>query len=107
MPARQRLPNRRRTEIIDIEFRGAEYTLLIGRFADGTIAEAFVEPRKVASDRAEDSRDAGIIISIALQCGVTIEAMRASVSRVERGRPSSLTGFVLDLLTAEQSGGAA
>jgi hypothetical protein len=110
--SRARLPNRRPCEILDIQFRGARYSLLIGRFEDGTIGEVFAEPRKVASDGAEDSRDVGIIISIALQNGVPLESMRAAVSRIEQGRPSSLTGYVLDTLAAENAtaatiGGAA
>jgi hypothetical protein len=75
----------------------------MSRFEDGNIAEAFVEPRTVASDGAEDSRDVGIIISIALQSGVPLETMRSAVSRVEQGRPSSLTGYVLDTLAAENA----
>jgi len=109
---RRRLPNRRPVEIIDTEFRRRRYAVLIGRFDDGTIAETFVEPTKVGSDGAEDSRDVGIILSIALQSGVDVEAMRSAVSRIEQGRPSSLTGHVLDLIAAENAaageiGGAA
>src|SRR5689334_12459080 len=95
---RARLPNRRPCEIIDTEFRRRRYSILIGRFDDGSIAEAFVEPHKVGSDGAEDSRDVGIIVSIALQHGAPVETMRSAVSRVEQGRPSSLTGHLLDLL---------
>ena len=107
---RSRLPNRRPCEILDFTFRGKAYTLLVGRFVDGRIAEAFVEPMKVASDVAEDSRDAGIILSLALQSGVPLETMRSAVSRVDGGRPGSLTGHVLDILAAGvaagQTGGA-
>jgi hypothetical protein len=98
---RARLPNRRPCEIFEIEFRQRRYSILIGRFSDGSVAEAFVEPHKVASDGAEDSRDVGIIVSIALQHGVPLDAMRSAVSRVEQARPSSLTGYLLDLIAAE------
>jgi hypothetical protein len=33
---------------------------------------------------------------------VPLETMRSAVSRVELGRPSSLTGFVLDLIAGEE-----
>lgn len=97
------LPNRRAVEIIETQFRRARYSILIGRLSDGSVGEVFVEPRKVASDSAEDSRDIGIVVSIALQCGTPLETMRAAVSRVEQGRPSSLTGHVLDLIAAENA----
>jgi hypothetical protein len=104
MSRRERLPNRRRCEIVATEFRGRQFAILIGRFADGAIAEVFVEPRRVGSDGAEDSRDVGIVLSLALQFGVPLESMRAAVSRAE-GRPTSLTGHVLDVL-AQIGGGA-
>lgn len=99
---RRRLPNRRGIEIQDIIFRGRCFALSFGRFPDGSVCEVFVDPAKVASDAAEDSRDAGIMLSISLQHGVPISTLRDAVSRVEQGQPSSLTGYVLDLLAVEQ-----
>jgi hypothetical protein len=104
MNRRERLPNRRRCEVVETEFRGRQFAILIGRFNDGSIAEVFVEPRKVGSDGAEDSRDCGILLSIALQHGVPLESMRLSVSRAE-GKATSLSGHVLDVL-AQIGGGA-
>ena len=94
---RVRLPNRRRCEIIDTEFRGRSYAVVTGR-ASGAVAEVFVEPAKVSTDGSEDARDVGILISIALQCGVPLDTLRTAVSRVEQGRPSTLSGHVLDLI---------
>ena len=93
-----RLANRRNSEIIDTAFRGKQYAITFSRFPDGLIGEVFIDPAKVASDAAEDSRDTGIILSIALQHGVPLACMRAAVSRVEQDRPASLAGHVLDVL---------
>jgi len=103
MSERRRLPNRRPVEIIDTEFRRRRYAVLIGRFEDGTVAECFCEPAKVGNDGAEDSRDCGILVSLALQHGVPIETMQSAVSRIEQGRPASLTGHLVDLLAAENA----
>lgn len=97
---RRRLPNRRLNEVFDTEFRGRPYRLAITRWPDGGIAEVFVDPAKVASDAAEDSRDVGLVLSISLQHDVPIGALRACVSR-EQGHPTSLSGHVIDLLAGE------
>ena len=100
---RQRLPNWRPCEIIGLTFRGARYSLLIGRFQDSSVAEAFVKPRKVAGDHAEDSRDVGIIISTALQSGVPLDTMCTDISHVWRAHdsPTCLMGHVLDPLASK------
>jgi hypothetical protein len=100
LPKRQRLPNRRQNEVVDITFRGAEYRIAFTRLASGRIAEVFCDPYRVACDVAEDSRDSGLVLSVALQHGVPVDALRATVSR-ERGRPTSLSGHILDLLASE------
>jgi hypothetical protein len=100
---RQRLPNRRNNEILDTRFRGQCFRIAFTRWQDGGIAEVFVDPYKVASDAAEDSRDVGLVLSVGLQHNVPIEAMRGSVSR-ECDLPTSLSGHILDLLAAECEG---
>lgn len=100
MTPRERLPSRRRSTIIDTIFRGAAYSVVFSRFSDGRVAELFVEPHKIGSHAAEDSRDLGFVISLALQHGLPLAAMRAAVSRVEGGLPASLSGHVIDCLAS-------
>ena len=98
---RARLSNRRNSEIIDTTFRGKSYAVTFARFPDGLIGKVFIDPARVARDVAEDSRDTGIILSIALQHGVPLACMRAAVSRVEQDKPLSLASHVPDLVAAE------
>jgi hypothetical protein len=98
---RHRLPNRREHEVIDFEFRGHRYSAGLGRFADGRPAEIFLDCSKVASPLAADARDVAVAISIALQFGAPISALRAAVSREADDTPAGIAGAVLDLLEAK------
>lgn len=99
---RRRLPNRRSHEAIGFAFRGYSYTLGVGRFDDGALAEIFIDCAKGSTPVAADARDAAVTLSIALQHGVPPEAIRAAVTRENDGQPSGIVGAVLDLL--EQDG---
>ena len=101
MSARASLPERRLHETQNFLFRGRTYTIGVGRYADGRVAEVFIDCSKVASESAHDARDAAVCLSIALQHGVPIEAIRAAVTREEDGAPSGIVGCVLDLLGKE------
>lgn len=98
MSARQTLTQRRAHELHDFWFRGKIYTLGVGRFADNRVAEVFIDCSKVTSESAHDARDAAVCLSIALQYGVPIDAIRAAVTREANGSPSGIVGYVLDLL---------
>lgn len=95
------LKNRRSHELQEFDFMGHHYTLGVGRFEDGGVYEIFIDCSKLQSQRANDARDAAVCLSIALQCGVQIEAIRSAVTRDEDGSPTGIIGFVLDLLAKE------
>ena len=76
-------------------------TATIGRFEDGRIAEIFIDPPKLSNDFANLARDVAVIISIALQHGVSIAELSHSIGRSEDGTPQSIAGSALDLLAAE------
>lgn len=96
--ARNSLPNRRPHESMQVEFAGQEFTVGLGRDDGGAIAEIFVGARKAGSALDSAARDAGILISLALQHGVSLETMRHASTREADGSPSSLVGAVLDAL---------
>jgi hypothetical protein len=98
MMTRQRLPERRAHEAISFVFRGQKYTAGVGRFADGSLAEIFLDCAKGSSPLAADARDAAVTLSIALQHGVPAEAIRSAVTREANGSASGIVGAVLDLL---------
>jgi hypothetical protein len=100
MIARRRLANRRRSETIETEFRGAHFAITFSRFVDGGIAEVFIDPARIGSDLSEAARDAAIIVSLTLQHGVPLDQLRHSISRAN-GKPTSIAGFAIDLLADE------
>ncbi|MGJ0507407.1 MAG: hypothetical protein ACR652_09775 [Methylocystis sp.] len=95
---RQHLPNRRRHEIYNFTFRGRPYIAGVGRFPDGRVAELFIDSEKASTDAADDARDAAVAVSLALQHGTPLEAIRGAVTRDAAGRPAGIIGAVLDLL---------
>lgn len=97
--SRYRLPNRRPHESMQVEFAGQEFTVGLGRDDAGAIAEIFVGARKAGSALDSAARDAGILISLGLQHGVSLETMRHASTREAGGAPSSIVGAVLDALT--------
>jgi hypothetical protein len=99
MTERTRLPNRRGHEVFDFEHVGQRYTASVTRFATGEPAEIFINAAKVGTDIETVARDAAILISIAAQYGVPLEAFRHAVTRNSDGSPSGVVGKLLDLLS--------
>jgi hypothetical protein len=98
---RVRLPNRRPGETIGFEFRGAAYSATFSCFSDGRLAELFIDAAKPSNDAADDARDAAVAMSIALQHGTPLEAIRAALTRDGAGRPAGVLGAALDAIVAE------
>lgn len=100
---RQRLSNRRPSELIDFRFRGLAYVLGLSRYRDGRISEVFIDCSKATSPLGADARDAAVALSIAFQHGVPPEAIRAAVTRDEAGTAAGIAGAVLDLIAADRA----
>jgi hypothetical protein len=98
MTARARLPNRRLAETFEIRVGTLRYTVSIGRFVDGRLAEIFISNGKAGSDSDANARDAAIITSIALQYGVPLEVIRHALLRDPRGNASTPLGCALDVI---------
>jgi len=98
--ARTRLPNRRAHEVRDFEHAGQRYTASVTRFPAGEVAEVFINVAKGGSDIETVARDAAILISIAAQHSVPLEAFRHAITRNSDGSPSGVVGKLLDLLMA-------
>jgi hypothetical protein len=93
------LPNRRPHELHQLEFQGQIFTLGVGRFDGGALAEIFIDPAK-SSQMTAIARDAAVCVSIALQHGVPAAALRSAVTREADGVAAGLIGAALDLLEA-------
>jgi hypothetical protein len=101
MNRRRRLPNRRACLSIVFEKNGQRYIASYGFFADGTLAEVFLNNSKAGNDVDTSVRDAAIATSFALQSGVDLVALRKALSRNSNGEAAGALGEALDLLAAE------
>jgi hypothetical protein len=83
---RERLPNRRLGETLELEVAGLRYTATNGRFRDGRVGEIFLTNHKSNSAADANARDGAIICSIALQFGADVETIRKALQRQPRLR---------------------
>jgi hypothetical protein len=96
MTARRRLADRRASTTFALEHATLKYTVSYSRFDSGELAEVFVgnHMRGNASDVA--ARDAGILLSFALQYGAPVGAIARALSRNSDGSASGVMAAVLD-----------
>jgi len=95
---RERLPNRRRCESFEFEHAGLRFTLSIGFYLDGRIAEIFLSSHKPGSPIEAIARDAAVTVSIALQHGAYLETIRRALTKDHDGGPATLLRTALDAL---------
>jgi hypothetical protein len=95
MTERERLPDRRGAELVDFEHEGRRWTATFGRFANGRIAELFIDGSKEAPI-VELAQESAIVASLALQGGCALETLRHALAGRGVG-PLALRWPVLDL----------
>jgi hypothetical protein len=95
---RRLLPQRRAATSLSLHFGSVDYVVTLGHFEDGSPAEVFIDGAKAGSDIQAMSRDAAILISLALQFGCPIETLRRAITRNSDGTPQSIVGAVLDTM---------
>ena len=103
MRERQRLTNRRMCETFELEAGGLRYTATVGRYADGTIGEVFLQNHKPGSASDANARDAAVAASLALQFGCPIETLQRALLRDSHGSPSTPLGAAFDIIAERQS----
>jgi len=103
--ARSRLPDRRPHELFNLEHGGIKYTVGIGRYGDGRIAEIFLNAGKDGSTIDANARDHAVTLSLLLQHNFPLESLRHAVGRTSSGAPAGILGALLDFLCAEGCGG--
>jgi hypothetical protein len=96
MSPRERLPNRRASIVFELELHGLRYTATVSRFADGRIAEIFLQNHKPGSQSDANARDSAVAASLALQFGCPLEVLRRAVLRNSAGQASTPLGAALD-----------
>jgi hypothetical protein len=96
---RERLANRRMSTTFSFEVAGLRYIATTSTFADGRLAEIFLNNHRINSAADVNARDAAITLSIALQSGADLETIRKALSRDSHGRATGPLGVALDLIT--------
>jgi hypothetical protein len=98
--SRERLPDRRAGELFEFEHAGRKWTACIGRFADGRVAEVFLDTAKGAAV-GELAADAAIVASLALQSGCPLETLRHALADRQAG-PLGTAIALIDETAAER-----
>jgi hypothetical protein len=96
--ARERLPDRRSSETVEVEALCLGFTVPTSKFGDGRLAEIFITKHRAGSAAGIMASDAAIAASLALQYGCPVDVLRRALSRDSHGRASSPLGIALDIL---------
>jgi hypothetical protein len=96
--SRELLPNRRQSEMVAFEHDGLLYTASTSCFADGRLAEIFIDAEKIGTAVAITVRDLAVAASLALQFGCPAETLRNALTRSPDGRAAGPLGALLDLV---------
>ena len=102
---RRTLPQRRSAETFDMRFWNQLFSVTIGFYPDGTPGEVFIDGAKTGQDIQSTARDAAVLLSLALQHGVSPDSIRHAVTRGASEEPASILGAVIDSLTTQSCSG--
>lgn len=100
-PARRRLPNRRECLTFEIEAQGLGFTATASWFANGTLAEIFLQNHKAGSMAGINAQDSAVVCSLALQYGVPLQTLRHALMRDAQDRASGPLGVALDRIALQ------
>jgi len=103
MTNRAVLPQRRRSDTFEVEFGGFNrtHTITVGYYDDGSIGEVFITGGKSGEQLEAIARDGAVLLSLALQHGVSIDTISHAITRDSQGQPQTIVGAVVDRLRAE------
>jgi len=97
---RNRLPNRRPNETVQLTFNDTRYAVTVGYYPDtGRVGEVFTHGAKVGSAMDAILDDACVALSLLLQYGTEPEDLASSMGRHGDGQaPASIIGALACLL---------
>jgi hypothetical protein len=102
MTERERLPNRRISQTIEIKRDGSQYRMTVGFYPDGRPGEIFLNADRANSLLDVLVADAAIAVSLCLQHGCTLETIAHALKRDKFGLASSPIGAAVDRITVPQ-----
>jgi hypothetical protein len=96
------LSARRHAKTFEFIFRGMVVVATVSWFDDGRVAEVFVRQRYGEGSPLEaDTRDAAVLLSLALQYGMPLDVAAAALTRFDDGAPCGVIGAVVDALKGD------
>lgn len=99
---RQTLPNRRSSISFTLAFQGEQYDVTTGFYDDGRFGEIFINrirdktAAKLGLHLEAICRDSAILMSRALQNGVSLAELKHSITRDDDSTPMSIVGAIID-----------
>lgn len=102
---RSQLPTRRPSSNCVIDFEGQRFAITIGFYPDGQPGEVFADAGKTPQAVQQIISDACILISVALQHGVTAADLGKSLTHFDNGEPYTVLGVICDMLAKTTLGG--
>src|SRR5262245_24851059 len=103
MTAREHLPNRRASASFELDLGSLRYSCSFSCFADGRVAELFLQNHKVGSQADANARDSAVAASLALQFGCPLETLRGAVLRNADGSAATPLGAAIDVIATEKT----
>ncbi|WOH70665.1 hypothetical protein RX330_20425 [Bradyrhizobium sp. NDS-1] len=76
---REMLPNKRPSIAFNFEHEGHRYRATASRYADGRLAEIFLDTDKLNTPLQASAETAAVLVSLLLQHGVDVERIKHSV----------------------------
>jgi hypothetical protein len=107
MTHRERLPNRRLSQVHSFVHDGQKYHGSVSYFIEGgeaREAEVFLDASKPGSPMQAMARDAAVIASLALQHGCDLDTMRTALTRDDGEAPAGPLGQLLDIVAGDGGG---
>ncbi len=101
---RVQLPSRRQSSNYNIEFSGQQFAVTVGFYPDGRPGEVFANAGKTPQAVQHIVADACILISIALQHGISAENLVQSLAHFSDGKPYTIIGAICKILTTAHFG---
>lgn len=102
MTARCALPQRRYSETFSFSHWGREYVVSIGHHPTGRVGDVFINSGKSGEQAETLARDSAVILSLALQYGVPLDAMLHAICRDADGKPSGPIGTLLERIAEDE-----
>ena len=100
--SRERLPDRRQAETVDLWHGDRRFHVTIGEYPDGSPGEVFVHGHTPGSDADMLCDDIGVLMSRLLQHGDSPGALAAGLGKLGDGQgPASLIGAIADVLAGK------